>query len=438
VDAFVTIVIFMAVFGVIYFDHVDRRAAVLLGALAMVFSGMVSGFFSVGMAVDSIYFETLALIFGMSAISSVLDRSGLFSMIATRTARHAIGNGWWVLVTFALVTYGLSLLVNNLAAMTVVVPVTLSVCLRMKINPVPLLITEIVASNLGGASTMIGDFPNMIISAAGNLQFFDFLSGMMVPCLVLLAAMLAFLQRHRHEFAIGLMGEIPDTFDDINLKSAEVDPYLVRVGLWVLGVSLVGFFVSDVLNLRPGWVALTGGAVAMILAGLNEEQDWFVACGGQDIIFFAALFVMVGGLVASGALESLFNLIRTIGNGENVPMMLTLMWSAALLTIFLNAGATTALFVPVTAGLDMSITDTTVWWALSLGVLAGSSAALTGATAGPLTASYLERFLKAHPEIQPLIPADRGLDFKGYLNWGLPIMGMFLLLSSFYIMIVAR
>ena len=436
-DMIVAIVIFCAVFGVIYFDMADRRAAVLLGAAAILLSGMVSGFFSIGMAINSIYFETLALIFGMSAISSVLDRSGLFSLIATRTAKSASGNGWWVLVTFALMTYGLSLLVNNLAAMTVIVPVTLSVCLRMKINPVPLLIAEIIASNLGGASTMIGDFPNMIISAAGHLKFVDFISGMMVPCLVLLAAMLAYLQKNRSQFASGVETGVgaPSTHDD---NDVDMDPYLLRVGLWVMGVALVGFVLSDVIGLRPGWVALTAGAVAIILAGLNEDKDWFVACGGQDIIFFAALFVMVGGLVAAGALEGLFNMIQSVGNGERVQTMLTLMWTAAFLTIFLNAGATTALFVPVVSGLDIAMVDSTVWWALSLGVLAGSSAALTGATAGPLTASYMERFVETHPESRAHLDSGQVLDFKGYLTWGLPMMGMFLLLSSFYIMITAR
>lgn len=427
----VTIAIFATVFTVIYLGTVDRRVAVMLGAGAIVLSGAVSGFFSVQMAIESIYFETLTLIFGMSAISAILARSGLFSLIAVRTANHASGNDWWVLLTFVLVTYGFSLVVNNLAAMVVIVPVTLTVCRQMRINPVPLLIAEIIASNLGGASTMVGDFPNMIISSAGNLHFADFISGMMVPCLVLLAAMLGFFQWRRGRMAGGSGGGYE------RLPEPDIDRHLMNIGLLVLGAALVGFLLSEAIGLRPGWIAIVAGIVVMILAGADGEQNWFTACGGQDIVFFACLFIMVGGLVAAGALDGVAWLIETVGNGSEVPMMLAMMWIAAFLTIFLNAGASTAFFVPVATGMDAAIADPTVWWALSLGVLAGSSAALTGATAGPLAASHLDRFIEAHPGIQELIPAGGALDFKGYLAWGLPMMGIFLILSSLYIIAVA-
>lgn len=430
----VTIAIFATVFTVIYLGTVDRRVAVMLGAAAILVSGGLSGFFSVQMAIESIYFETLTLIFGMSAISAILARSGLFSLIAVRTANYATGNDWWVLLMFVLVTYGFSLIVNNLAAMVVILPVTLTVCRQMKINPVPMIIAEIIASNLGGASTMVGDFPNMIISSAGNLHFADFITGMMVPCLVLLAAMLAFFQWRRHEF-MGSDGGGNGGYE--HLPEPATDPHLMRLGLVVLGIVLVGFLLSEAIGLRPGWIAIVAGIVVMIIAGNDGEQDWFDACGGQDIVFFACLFIMVGGLVAAGALDGIVWLIQAVSNGSDVPMMLALMWIAAFLTIFLNAGATTAFFVPVASNMDAALADPTVWWALSLGVLAGSSAALTGATAGPLAASHLDRFIKTHPGIQELIPAGGALDFKGYLHWGLPMMGIFLMLSSLYIIAVA-
>jgi Na+/H+ antiporter NhaD/arsenite permease-like protein len=464
VEVGVTTAVFIAVFGGIYFEAVDRRVAVLLGAMTILGYGLMSGFFSIEMAIESVYFETLTLIFGMSAISAVLARSGLFSLIATRTANQAVGNTWWVLLVFVLITYGLSLIVNNLAAMVVILPVTLSVCRQMWINPVPLLIAEIIASNLGGASTMVGDFPNMIISSAGNLHFLDFISGMMVPCLVLLAAMLMFFQWRRQELHSGMEGHASSgTGRGSRLSEPEVDPHLMRVGLFVLGVALVGFLVSDFIGLRPGWVAVICGVVVLLVAFADgkkqpmeidwvqettsgkpnaksdwNEKDWLVACGGQDILFFSCLFIMVGGLVAAGALDGVVWLIDTISDGQDVPMMLALMWVAAFLTIFLNAGATTAFFVPVASGMEASISDATVWWALSLGVLAGSSAALTGATAGPLAATHLDRFIKVNPGMQELIPSGGRLDFKGYLYWGLPVMGIFLVLSSFYIIAVAR
>ena len=126
-----------------------------------------------------------------------------------------------------------------------------------------------------------------------------------------------------------------------------------------------------------------------------------------------------------------------MGGGRDLPMVLALMWIAAIVTIFLNAGAATAFFVPIASTFYQGMADTAVWWALSLGVLAGSSAALTGATAGPVAVSRLNRFVQAHPEMQDFMSSGIKLDFMGYLRWGLPIMGLFLVVSSFYIVLVA-
>nr|CAX83794.1 MamN protein (Magnetosome protein MamN) [uncultured bacterium] len=437
-NAGVTTLVFVIVFALIDRGTVDRLVGVLSGAAVIGAFGLVADFFSVRMIAEAIYFETLALIFGMSAISAILARSGFFSLVAVRVVAHAQGNGWWVLVLFSLITYGFSLAVNNLATMVIVAPVTLVICRQMKLNPVPLLIAEIIASNLGGASTMIGDFPNMIISSAGELRFLDFIGGMMVPCLILLAAMLGYFEWRRGEIDGTSKASAGDWYDGMALVEPKTDPRLMKVGLSILGLALAGFILADAIGLRPGWIAMAAGMAALTMISGDRERDWFTACGGQDILFFMGLFVMVGGLVASGALEAVHWLIDTIGGGSKIPIMLVLMWFAAVLTIFLNAGAATAFLVPIAKGFHFGMADSSVvWWALSLGVLAGSSAALTGATAGPVTATFLERFVKAHPEMKEFMSPEAGLDFRGYFRWGLPIMVLFLGLSSLYIIIVA-
>ncbi len=437
-NAGVTIFVFVIVFAQIYFGTLDRRLAVLLGAGVIFVYGLAAGFLTPRMVIDAIYFEVLALIFGMSAISALLARSGLFSLIAKRTVSRALGNGWWVLISLSLVTYGFSLLVNNLATMIVILPVTLTVCLHMKLNPAPLLIAEIIASNLGGASTMVGDFPNMIISSAGDLHFLDFIGGMMAPCVMLLAVMLGYFHFRRAKFepengagGAGIKAN-PDLQDPV------IDRRLMNAGLTILGMVLVGFLFAEAIGLRPGWIAVTAGALVLIISGRSEGTDWFTAFGGQDIVFFIGLFVMVGGLVAAGTLDGVLWFIKTVSGGNGLPMMLVLMWIAAISTIFLNAGAATAFFVPVASNLHAGLADPAVYWALSLGVLAGSSAALTGATAGPVAASHLDRFVKEHPEMKDFMTSGARLDFRGYLCWGMPVAGIFLMISSLYIIIIAR
>jgi len=395
-----------------------------------------AGFLSLENTLDAIYFETLALIFGMSLVSAILARSGLFAMIAHRAAAGAVGNGWWILVLFSLLTYSLSLVVNNLAAIVVIAPVTLTLCRQMKLDPIPILIAEIIASNLGGASTMIGDFPNMIILSAAHLQFVDFISGMMVPCLMLLAVMLGYFQWRRGEIMLDLATAAQGQTDASGgstpvFEDPVVDPRLLKWGLGILAVMLIAFVLFETLQLRPGWIALLGGLVALAVDA-RYKDDWFADCGGPDILFFAGLFVMVGGLVAAGVLDGFVWLIDTVSGGCDVPRLLALMWIAAISTIFLNAGPSTAFFIPVANGMYQSLADPRVWWALSLGVLAGSSAALSGATAGVVTVSRLDRYVADHPEMKDFMSRPT-LDFRTYLNWGLPIMGIFLAISTLYI-----
>ncbi len=437
-NAGVTIFVFVIVFAQIYFGTLDRRLAVLLGAGVIFVYGLAAGFLTPRMVIDAIYFEVLALIFGMSAISALLARSGLFSLIAKRTVSGALGNGWWVLISLSLVTYGFSLLVNNLATMVIILPVTLTICLHMKLNPAPLVIAEIIASNLGGASTMVGDFPNMIIASAGDLHFLDFIGGMMAPCVMLLAVMLGYFHfcRAKFEPESGAGGAGIEANPD--LQDPVIDRRLMSAGLTILGMVLVGFLFAEAIGLRPGWIAVTAGALVLIISGRSEGTDWFTAFGGQDIVFFIGLFVMVGGLVAAGTLDGVLWFIETVSGGNGLPMMLVLMWIAALSTIFLNAGAATAFFVPVASNLHAGLADPAVYWALSLGVLAGSSAALTGATAGPVAASHLDRFVKEHPEMKDFMTSGARLDFRGYLCWGMPVAGIFLMISSLYIIIIAR
>jgi len=429
---FLTLSIFAAAFTVIYLDKYDRLHIMLAGASSILLSGILLNTYSLKMAMASIYFETLALIFGMSLISAVLARSGLFAYIAERSVSYSRGNGWVIVILLTLLTYSFSLVANNLATMVVILPMSLTLCLRMGINPIPLLIAEIIASNLGGASTMIGDFPNMIIAGAASLSFLDFIGGMMVPTLLLLAALLLFLQSRRREFRA--QGSLLTEQDDPLNEQVKLDPFLLKLGLGTLGLVLVLFVFADSIGLQAAHVAMVAGII-LIELGQFKRKELLSASGARDILFFACLFIMVGGLSAAGILDAIASFIETVGAGNKTLSILLLMWIAAIVTLFLNAGPSTAFFIPVAMSLYTSFNDITVWWALSLGVLAGSSAALTGATAGSLASSHLDSYLTRYPQLASVMNKSKGLNFKEYLQWGLPIMVIFLGLSTLYILI---
>ncbi|MBT4081698.1 MAG: sodium:proton antiporter [Gammaproteobacteria bacterium] len=428
--SFLSLSIFIAVFTVIFLNRIERKKAVLGGAGALLLLGGVMGFYTPLMALEAIYFETLLLIFGMSMVSAILAASGIFDQLAQRVVQRSAGGKGQLWILFVLITYLFSLMVNNLSAMVVILPITLKICHRLRLNPLPILVAEIVASNLGGASTMVGDFPNMIISSAGHLHFIDFIQGMMVPSLLLLAGMLLYFQwteRRRVSFDSAAVV--------LELAPVEVNQAQLRFGLRLLAFALVGFLLAEWLGIRPGTVAMIVGLIGLFAGGLDNKK-LEEASGVGDILFFAGLFVMVGALAATDVMSGLVSVMGVFGD-SHLAQLLGLMWVAALVTMFLNAGPSTAFFIPLAGHLYMATPDPAVWWALSLGVLAGSSASLTGATAGSVAASQLDRYRLEHPEMEETMGGGQ-LDFRGYLQWGLPIMGIFLTFSTLYIALIAR
>ncbi|MBF0195658.1 MAG: sodium:proton antiporter [Magnetococcales bacterium] len=437
------VLLFVTIFWLMFLGKYDRRIIVLVGGTLFVVFGVLLDFYTLKMAWQSIYFETLALIFGLTLISSTLAKSGYFQVLAERVAIYSRGDGWLILVLFSLITYFFSLFVNNLATMVVILPVTLKLCKRAAINPVPVVIAQIVASNLGGASTMIGDFPNMIISTAGDLHFLDFIGGMMVPTLILLAVTLLYFQSRRKEIFAGTNlrksggDNSVDLFSNTGiLAEIQVDRSLVRLGTVALFLTLGGFLLAELLAIPPAVIALLSGFVLLAMAGF-QKKELFVVTGSGDILFFIGLFIMVGGLQAAGVLDSISWLINQVSGGKPLFELLALLWISGLVTPFLNAGPATAFFIPVANELSGFIPGDAVWWALSLGVLAGSSASLTGATAGSIATSQMDEHIKQNPEVLRNIPQNRRLDFREYNRWGRPIMGLFLGISSLYIILIS-
>ncbi|CAK0775752.1 Magnetosome protein MamN [Gammaproteobacteria bacterium] len=419
-----SVTLFALVFFLAEAEKVDRNQAMVTGAVLMLLLGWTFDFYTVHEALRAIYFDTLALIFGMSLIGNILIRSGLFKVLATRVAGYSHGNAQLVLVLLVLITYGFSLVVNNLATMLIMLPLTLSLCNTVKLEPVPIVIAELIASNLGGASTLIGDFPNMIIGAAGKLHFDDFIGGMMAPCLVMLAILLGYFGKRMVRVGNGgvMSGELV-------AETMDIDHYLLRVGFSILGVMLLALVFSYPIGLQPGVIALMAGATILVFGRVPREA-LFKAMSGGDILFFAALFIMIGGLQSAGVLVTLHDLIITWGGKNPTQSLLLLMVMSAFLTPFLNAGPTTALLVPVAEIMNRDFPGSPVWWALSLGVLAGSSATLSGATAGPVVASQMLHQLE---ERRHMFRSGWILDSGKYRQWGIPIAGVFLIFSMIYI-----
>jgi Na+/H+ antiporter NhaD/arsenite permease-like protein len=417
-------------FILIYKNILNRALIVLSFAGIVLFMGIFLRTYGPVDAFFAIKFDTISLLLGMGIISVVLDEAGFFDYVAYRISRFAGASMLRILVLFCLCTYFFSLFVNNLGTILVMVPMTLRLSAILGFDPKPFIIGEIISSNLGGASTMVGDFPNMLIASETGIGFNEFIIFMMPICLILLGVLLMFLKLKIGAFAV---------LDKQKAIQSKIRPpkftYRGRRALrrvaFVLCHVIFLFIISEKISLNPATLALFGGLSLFTFSGI-DRRTLVNRAGFKDIPFFIGLFIVVGGLEASGLLQHISKCIMALSLGKSWLLCLILMWSAAFLTAFLNAGPTTTLFLPVVLGFGLMPPHHIIWWALSLGVLAGSSATIVGATAGPVSATLVENFSLRNRNRLNLSAGDT-ITFEQFAEIGIPVMFLFLSVSSVYV-----
>ncbi|MBF0432215.1 MAG: PDZ domain-containing protein [Fibrobacteria bacterium] len=432
---------FILVYVLVINNLVSRIIAFPIGAGLVLFIGYTYGFYDIFQALDVINFNVLIFIFSMNFMTTVLNEAGLFSYLSKKIALVTLGDQVKQFVLFCILTYGISAFVDNIATIMVVVPLTLALSRELNFDPRPLIIGEIIASNLGGASTMFGDFPNLLISMSTDLQFTDFLMYELPACLIMLAVMLIYIiYSHKAEWDKHPIKYNTRLFNRIrkDLKTAITNKPALIKGLSIFALVIVGLIIAAPLGVNPTYIVLGGGILLLLTSGIN--QITILKQGGwNDVIFFAALFVMVGGAEASGLLSFIADdIIFRFSSGNILASAILLMWFAAFFTAFMNAGPTAAIFIPIIINIDIIPPNNLYWWALSLGVLSGSSATLYGASGGPLASSLIGKFIKINkknigPESLLYSLKRQAISFQDYFKIGGPILLMFLIISTLYV-----
>jgi Na+/H+ antiporter NhaD/arsenite permease-like protein len=431
----VLLIIFFAVFYLIFVDKVDRFLGVVYGAAATLFMGAWFDFFNEVQVYQSISFETLFLMFGMMLYSDSMAQTGIFRRCAFAMARLAKNDPWLILVLFSCVTYLLSLFINNLTTIVIIVPITIALCASLGVRPIPVVVSEVIASNLGGASSMVGDFPNMLISASTSLNFMDFISHMLPACLLGMGLLFAIVYFRKEPLVLDKPIENlnPDNRNELFDMDEVVEFDWKIYGGILIFFGMVGLFIfSEDIEIRPPVIAVAGGVLTMFVVA-SKKVEVLRDLNYKDIAFFFFLFIMVGGIQASGLLNNVSFLTWELSNGNHYVQAILMMISASFLTIFLNAGPATSLFIPIAADFTNYADHSYIWWALSLGVCAGSSAAITGATSGTLASNYLAEHAKKMGLEGKEEFKEYNLNFNEFLGIGLPFMGLFLLLSAIYL-----
>jgi Na+/H+ antiporter NhaD/arsenite permease-like protein len=378
-------------------ERIHRVAAALWGASAMVLLGVVdthTAFFSEETGVD---WNVIGLLLGMMIIVSVVKQTGVFEYLAIWSAKRARGRPFAIMVMLVVITALASALLDNVTTVLLIAPVTLLVCDRLGVAPVPFLIAEALASNIGGTLTLIGDPPNIIIASRAGLTFNDFLVNLAPIVVVLLGV---FIVMCRFMFAGSFQSDPERVADVMQLDEREVihDPrLLIQCGV-VLGVVMVGFIGHSVFHLEPALVALLGAGALVAVSKLEpkyflEDVEW------PTLVFFMGLFVMVGALVEVGVMEHVGNwLVDAVGDNY-LGAGSVLIWGSAALSGVVDNIPYVATMAPVVQDLvhagDGSAQAHALWWALALGADLGGNATAVGASANVVIIGIAAR--NGHP-----------------------------------------
>ncbi len=387
------VVLFAAAYALIASERLPKMVTALGGAGVLLGLGVLTSeeaFYSAETGVD---WDVIFLLLGMMIIVGVLRRTGVFEFVAIWAAKRAKGSPLRVMVLLVLATAVASALLDNVTTVLLVAPVTLLICDRLQISPVPFLIAEILASNIGGAATLIGDPPNIIIASRSGLTFNDFLLNMAPLAALGLAALLAMLP----VLFRGSFWADPDRVADVmalNERDAITDGRLLRICGAVLALVFTGFIGHEIFHIEPSVVALVGAGLLVLLSRSTPKQ-YLPSVEWETLLFFAGLFIMIGALVKTGVIGRLAEAAAQATGGDPLRASMLILFVSALLSGIIDNIPYVAAMSPIVLELTQSIDNPTqanaLWWSLAAGADFGGNLTAIGASANVVVLGMAKR-----------------------------------------------
>lgn len=413
----IAVVIFAVTMAAIMTEKIHRTAAAIAGAILLILTGVLS----VESGFSYVDGNTLGVLIGMMLFVTVVKNSGIFEYIAIRAAKAVKGRPWALMALFMVITALLSAFLDNVTTVLLIGPMTLAITNMLKLNPVPFFMTQILAANIGGTATLIGDPPNIMIGSAAGLSFNDFiLSTGPAVLLVMLATVACFyfiygrklqVTREAREIILGL--------DET--KAIKDRPLLIKSVVMIVLVVL-GFVLHAQLHLESCTIALTAAAI-MLLIGRQDLEETVAGVEWTTILFFTGLFVVVGGLQETGVIQLLADWLMSATHGSLALTLVIILWFSALISAFLDNIPFVATLIPLILAMGNSGMDIApLWWAVSLGACLGGNGTLIGASANVVLSGISTRH--GYP-----------ITFASYLKVGFPLMLVSILISTAYLLL---
>ena len=413
----ISLCVFVGVMALIASEKVHRTPAALAGAVILLLTHTIS----FDAAMTHIDFNTLGVLCGMMLFVAVAKESGIFEYLAYKSARMAKGDPWKIMVYLSIITAVCSAFLDNVTTVLLIAPMTFTICKILDENPIPFFMTQILSSNVGGTATLIGDPPNIMIGSAAGFTFADFVNYDGIVCVVI---MVVFILIYKP-----LYGRHLKATEDAKAKIMELDPKsvirdagLMKKSVVMILLVIVAFMLHGQLHLESSEIALTAGAI-MLIIGKQDIEDMIHGVEWTTIGFFAGLFIVVGGMAETGVITMFAEWLMGVTGGNVTVTMIVILWVSAVVSAFLDNIPFTATMIPVimtmeTAGMDVL----PLWWALSLGACLGGNGTIIGASCNVVLSGISAR--EGYP-----------ISFVGFMKVGMPMMAVSLAISTVYLMI---
>ena len=414
-----SLLIFVITYAFIVSEKLPRTVVALAGAVIVLFSGIVTQ----EKAIHYIDWNTIGLLVGMMIMVNITRRTGVFEYLAVKSAVASKGDPMKLLVLLAVITAVLSALLDNVTTVLLVVPVTFAICRQLQIPVMPFLVTEIMASNIGGTSTLIGDPPNIMISGPAGLSFMEFIYNLAPVAIVVFLVtipILRFLYRKDLKADPKLMEAIASMNPNDEIK----DPALLKKSFLALGLTILGFALHSVIHLPTATIAIAG-AVLLLLMTREEPEHVLETVEWPTIFFFIGLFIVVGGLEESGVIHWVAESALHFTGGEIMSTGLLILWLSALASSFVDNIPFVATMIPLIQQMGQmgGITNLDpIWWSLALGACLGGNGTLVGAAANVIVAGMAEK--RSTP-----------ISFLGFMKVAFPLMILSIIISTIYLVI---
>jgi len=429
---FIATFVFLLVFGLISFRVLHETIAALMGAVAILGVSYLLGsshpdfwILSFERAIHYIDFNVIFLIMGMMIFVAIMGRTGVFQWLGYQAYRVTGGNSWYLAVLLITITAVGSAFLNNVTIMLLMAPVTIEMALVLGIHPFSLLIPEILASNIGGAATLIGDPPNTIIGSYAGLGFLDFLLHMGPIVLLSMVALLVMIRLiYGQEYARSREIASPALLERLREDARITDPGTLRKALIMGGVTLVLFFVQDLFGMPPSVVALLGatGLLVWVRPDIDDtlqEVDW------TTLVFFMGLFIVVGGIQEVGLIQMIAQFIGAVAGGNLALATLLMLWVAGVASSVVDNIPFTAAALPIAAFLSRTIPgaeNNVLYWALAVGACFGGNGTVIASAPNIVTAGVADG-------------AGYHLSFPRFLRVGVPATFVTILVAMIWILI---